>query len=61
MIMKKISLILAMLVVGLFLSTSTANAWIVLDNWTINLSGYGLGTFTNIDRLNPDGTSIINQ
>jgi len=58
--MKKLLTVIALVVLSLSV-VSSAHAYIVLDNWQINLSAWSLGTFSNIDRLNPDGSSAITQ
>lgn len=57
---RKIKTLIAAALMSLALSSS-AHALTLLDNWTLDLSAYAAGTYTNIDRLNVSGTNTVIQ
>lgn len=58
--MKKITTFLAAASMTLALS-GAAHALTVANNWTLDLSSYGAGTYTNIDYMNINGQSTVVQ
>ncbi len=57
---RKIKTLIAAALMSLALSSS-AHAVTLLNNWTLDLSAYSAGTYTNIDRLNVSGTNTVIQ
>ncbi|MBT1070912.1 flocculation-associated PEP-CTERM protein PepA [Pelotalea chapellei] len=58
--MKKITTFIAAASMTLALS-GAAHALTVANNWTLDLSAYGAGTYTNIDYMNIGGQSSVVQ
>jgi len=57
--MKKLTTIFATMLATVAL-TGAAHAT-VANNWTLDLSAYGAGTYTNIDHISLDGQSTVTQ
>ncbi|MBJ6723663.1 PEP-CTERM sorting domain-containing protein [Geomesophilobacter sediminis] len=53
--------IVALLAGLLLCGASSAMANVILDSWQMDLSAYGGGTYTNIDRLTIDGNGQVFQ
>lgn len=53
--------IAVMLVLPFLLIGSNSSAYVIEDNWTLDLSSLGLGTYSNIDRIDVTGSSNVSQ